>query len=54
MYIYTLLVMRRMGSEPKGSKINRKRLEGKELEMPLGGNGGEIGRQYPSRNGGWG
>ena len=38
-YLFTLWILRRMGSDSKGSKIGRRELAGKKLEMPLGENG---------------
>ena len=38
-YVYTLWILRRLGSDPKGSKINRRGWVKQELEMPLGEKG---------------
>ena len=40
-YAFTLWILQRMGSDYKGSKINRRGWVEQELEMPLGEKGGD-------------
>ena len=50
-YVYTLRMLKRMGDDSMGSKINREGLVEAELEIPLGDQG-EVGKPYPKHNGG--
>ena len=40
-YVYTLWILKRMGNDPNGRKINRRGCVEQELEMPLGGKWGD-------------
>ena len=42
-YVYALWIMKRMGNDSTGIKINRKGLVEAWLEIPLGGKGGGLG-----------
>ena len=45
-YVYTLCILKRMGGDSAGGKINREVLAAAELEIPHGGKG-EAGKPYP-------